>query len=165
MCRPWANIVKRTSAAHVVYLNVQESEKQQNKEVEQVLTKIWGCVTCVGDEELGGRDESKTLRAELRLTLAAARDLSHDVTCYPRAVFLTSTSTSSIRVLTCTESLTWAHAIQWKIRIFGNLFGLSQASNLVEIGSSMGLATISPSRSDLCRTLCVALTPRNLSKG
>ena len=86
---PSANIVKRTSAAHVVYLNVQKSEKQQNKEVEQVLTKSWGCVTCAKDEELGGRDESKTRRAELRLrlTLAAALDLSHDLTCYPRAVY------------------------------------------------------------------------------
>ena len=61
MCRPWADIVKRTSAAHVVYLSVQETEKQQNKDVEQVLTKIWGCVTCARDKQLGGRDESKTL--------------------------------------------------------------------------------------------------------
>jgi len=53
---------------------------------------------------------------------------------YPRAVFF------NVNVIDpCTElyeSSTWAHAVQWKIHIFGNVFGLSQASNPVKLAQA-----------------------------
>jgi hypothetical protein len=52
MSRPWANIAKRTGAAHVVYLSVQ-AEKSKKEVVEWVLTKIWRSVAYAGEQRLG----------------------------------------------------------------------------------------------------------------
>jgi len=108
--RPWANIAKRTGAAHVVYLSVQAG-KSKKEVVEWVLTKIWRSVAYAGEQQLG-RPRREVFEFEA--------DVGSGRSCH-----MASRVVKRPHVQRCTDSELGAHAVH-------NVWGLGASGILAQ---------------------------------